>query len=404
MTARSGRESTPTVLVLAPLGDRDPTRPTRKRLVAWGPCRGPRVSAVRRAPSAKRSHNGAVDSRPGPPLRDVPREQLLGMYRLMLTIRRFEEKAAEMYQRAKIGGYCHLNLGEEATCAGVGAALRPTDYLFTNYREHGYALARGISPEQVMAELFGREDGVSRGLGGSMHLFDASKRLMGGYAIVGGQLPPATGAALALERQGRDEVVLCQMGDGTTNIGAFHESLNLAALWKLPIVYLVVNNGYGMGTPVEAGSAVAELYKKACAYGMPSAVVDGNDPLATRDAVAEALERARSEHTPTLLDVHSFRLKGHSVVDPDRYRSQEYLERIRTEDPVAAFARRLGEAGLLDDAELRRIDEQVELTIDAAVQFADESPEPDPARLFDYSYATPVANQPAALPGEPAWR
>ncbi len=176
-----------------------------------------------------------------------------------------------MYQRAKIGGYCHLNLGEEATCVGIGLALRPTDYLFTNYREHGYALARGIEPGRVMAELFGREDGVSRGRGGSMHLFDGEKRLMGGYAIVGGQLPPATGAALALERQGRDDAVVCQMGDGTTNIGAFHESLNLASLWKLPVVYVIVNNGYGMGTPVAGGSARADLHDKACAYDMASA-------------------------------------------------------------------------------------------------------------------------------------
>src|SRR5882672_2851936 len=169
-------------------------------------------------------------------------KELLAFYRQMLLIRRFEEKTAEMYQRARIGGYCHLNLGEEATCVGLCSGMRPGDYLFTNYREHGYALARGIDPGRIMAELFGREDGVSRGRGGSMHLFDLEKRLMGGYAIVGGQLPLATGAGLAIVRRGQPDAVVCQMGDATTNIGAFHESLNLAALWKLPVVYVVINN------------------------------------------------------------------------------------------------------------------------------------------------------------------
>src|ERR1051326_4448304 len=262
-------------------------------------------------------------------------EQLRTYYRLMLLIRRFEEKTAEMYQRAKIGGYCHLNLGEEATCVGLVAGMQPNDYLFTNYREHGYALARGLEPERVMAELFGRETGVSHGRGGSMHLFDFQKRLMGGYAIVGGQLPVATGAGLAIQRKGDKDVVVCQMGDATTNIGAFHESINIAALWKLPVVYAIVNNGFGMGTEVAAGSSVAELHEKACAYGIPGVEVDGNDVVAVRDATREAVERARDEHMPTLMNIKSFRLKGHSVVDPDRYRSEDYLREIRASDPIA---------------------------------------------------------------------
>lgn len=321
----------------------------------------------------------------------------------MLLIRRFEEKTAEMYQRARIGGYCHLNLGEEATCVGLTAGMRQTDYLFTNYREHGYALARGVQPERVMAELFGREGGVSRGRGGSMHLFDFDKRLMGGYAIVGGQVPLATGAGLAVVRQGAQDVVVCQMGDATTNIGAFHESLNLAALWKLPVVYVIVNNGFGMGTSVEAGSSVAALHEKACAYGIPGVQVDGNDVLHVRDAVRTAVERARSERLPTLMNVISYRLKGHSVVDPDRYRSADYLERIRAEDPVAHLALRLKETGLLDEKGLARVDAEVEREVDAAVEFADESPEPDPKNLFEFSYASEVPNQPSALPGQAAW-
>src|SRR6266487_7013826 len=190
-------------------------------------------------------------------------QALLAYYRQMLLIRRFEERAGEMYTRAKIGGYCHLNLGEEATIVGLMAALEPRDYIFTNYREHGYALARGLEPGRVMAELFGKETGLSRGRGGSMHLFDAKARFMGGYAIVGGQLPLATGAALAIDYRGSDEVVMCQMGDATTNIGAFHESLNLAQLWKLPVVFVIINNQYGMGTTVEHASAEPDLYKKA---------------------------------------------------------------------------------------------------------------------------------------------
>jgi pyruvate dehydrogenase E1 component alpha subunit len=321
----------------------------------------------------------------------------------MLLIRRFEEKTAEMYQRARIGGYCHLNLGEEATCVGLSAGMQPNDYLFTNYREHGYALARGIDPGRVMAELFGREGGVARGRGGSMHLFDTEKRLMGGYAIVGGQLPLATGAGLAIVRKGEHDVVVCQMGDATTNIGAFHESLNLAALWKLPVVYFIANNGFGMGTSVEQGSSVAALHEKACAYGIPGVLVDGNDVFTVRDAVREAVERARSDRTPSLLNVMSYRLKGHSVVDPDRYRSQDYLQEIRTHDPLARLADQLKKKGVADDEALAQIDEEVEREVDAAVEFADESPEPNPDKLFEFSYATDVPNQPRALPGQEPW-
>jgi pyruvate dehydrogenase E1 component alpha subunit len=322
----------------------------------------------------------------------------------MLLIRRFEEKTAEMYQRARIGGYCHLNLGEEATCVGLSAGMQPGDYLFTNYREHGYALARGMEPERVMAELFGRETGVSQGRGGSMHLFDWNKRLLGGYAIVGGQLPLATGAGLAIKRKGEHDVVVCQMGDATTNIGAFHESLNIAALWKLPVVYVIVNNGYGMGTAVAAGSSVPELEKKACAYGIPGVAVDGNDVLTVRDAVREAVERARSEHTPTLMNITSYRLKGHSVVDPDRYRAEDYLRKIRAADPLDATAERLRTLGAIDNDGLEEIETEVERQVDAAVEFADESPEPNPAKLFEFSYATEVPNQPSALPGQEPWQ
>ncbi len=302
------------------------------------------------------------------------RETLLHYYYQMVFIRRFEEKAGEMYNKAKIGGYCHLNLGEEATVVGFCEGLEPADYVYTNYREHGYAIGRGITPGAVMAELFGKETGCSHGRGGSMHLFDLERHFMGGYAIVGGQLSLATGAAFAIAYRGSSEVVACQMGDGTTNTGAFHESLNLAKIYALPVVYFVVNNLYGMGLRVEQGSAVSELYRKACAYDMQSWRVDGNDVLAVRDAMRKAATIARKQHEPCLVEAVSFRFRGHSVVDPDRYRDKEEVQKGRGNDPIAAFAARLKAAKLIDDAGLHEIDERVERDVDAAVAFADESP------------------------------
>src|SRR5215470_3030242 len=285
------------------------------------------------------------------------RDTLVDYYYQMLLVRRFEEKAGEMYNRARIGGYCHLNLGEEATVVGFCAGLGPRDYVYTNYREHGYAICRGISASAVMAELFGKETGCSRGRGGSMHLFDLERRFMGGYAIVGGQLPLATGAAFAIAYRGSDEVVACQMGDGTTNGGPFFESLNLAKIYHLPIIYFVVNNLYGMGLRVEQGSAVSELYRKACAYDMQSWRVDGNDVLAVRDAMRTAAALAREKHEPSLIEAVSFRFRGHSVVDPDRYRDREEVQQGRASDPIAAFAARLTAAGLLDENGTREIEE-----------------------------------------------
>src|SRR5262245_21400136 len=277
-------------------------------------------------------------------------DQLRDYYYHMLLLRRFEERAGEMYTKAKIGGYCHLNLGEEATIVGLMAALEPEDYIFTNYREHGYIIARGIEPGPVMAELFGKETGVSRGSGGSMHLFDAEAHFMGGYAIVGGQLPLATGAAYALKYQGRDGVVVCQMGDATTNIGAWHESLNIAALWKLPVVYFVVNNGYGMGTTVEEGAAEPDLYKRGCAFRMHGERVDGRDVLAVRDAMQRLRERAEKEQERAILEATSFRFRGHSVIDADRYRTPEEIQQGRAQDLIALFGRQLSEAGIAEDA------------------------------------------------------
>ena len=346
-----------------------------------------------RGTSAKRTRATAEPESP-------PDEQLLDLYRRMVLIRRFEERAARAYTEAKVGGYCHLNLGEEATVVGLMSAASPGDYVFTNYREHGYALARGIAPERIMAELYGRTDGVSRGWGGSMHMFDIASRFMGGYGIVGGQIPLATGAALAIDYRGGTEAVICLMGDGTTNIGAFHESLNLAAIWHLPIVYVVVNNGLGMGTTVEQASAEPELHKRAAAYRMDSARVDGTDPVAVRTAALRALASARAGR-PFLLETVSERLKGHSVVDPARYRSREEAEALRAADPVAAFAARLLTEGVLSEKLLTEIDTEAMARVAEAVAFADASPHPDVSTLFDYTYATPVPNDSRRLPGDP---
>jgi pyruvate dehydrogenase E1 component alpha subunit len=326
--------------------------------------------------------------------------QLLEFYRNMLLIRRFEERTGRAYTEALVGGYCHLNLGEEAAVVGLMAALKPTDYLFTNYREHGYAIMRGIDPKQVMAELYGRVDGVSKGWGGSMHMFDVTHRLLGGYGIVGGQLPLATGAALAIDYKGQDDVVMCTLGGGTTAIGAFHESLNIAALWHLPVVFVVINNNLGMGTTVEDSSAEPELYKRAAAYRMESARVDGSDPVVVYEAAQKAITAAR-EGKPYLLEVMTERLRGHSVVDPAKYRSTEEVERLKENDVLRSFGEKLTANGILDDGAIADIDKEVTAIVTEAADFAAASPHPDVATLFDYTYASPVPNDSRRLPGQP---
>jgi pyruvate dehydrogenase E1 component alpha subunit len=316
-------------------------------------------------------------------------------YYQMLLIRRFEERAGEMYTKAKIGGYCHLNLGEEATIVGLMAALTPDDYIYTNYREHGYIIARGAPPGPVMAELFGRETGVSGGRGGSMHLFDAEKHFMGGYAIVGGQCPLATGAAYALKYQQRPGVVICQVGDATTNIGSWYESLNLAKLWKLPIIYFIVNNGYGMGTTVAEGSSEPDLYKKGSSFRIHGEQVDGTDVLAVRDAAARLRKKAQDEFEPAIMDVTSFRFRGHSVIDPDRYRNVDEVKRGRAQhDPLLNFSRQLLEAGIIDEAWLKATSELVEREVQESIDFADKSPAPRLEDIYTFMYASPVPNTP----------
>jgi pyruvate dehydrogenase E1 component subunit alpha len=304
----------------------------------------------------------------------------------MMLIRRFEERAGEMYAKAKIGGFLHLCIGEEATIVGAIDALRDSDYLLSTYREHGQALARGTSPNAVMAELFGRVDGCSKGRGGSMHLFDYERRFLGGYGIVGGNLPLAAGVALACDYGGTDDAVLCMFGDGASNQGTFGETMNLVALWDLPVVFLVVNNQFGMGTALERHSAVTDLSKKSAGFGVPGSRCNGMDALDVHACVREALRLAREERRPQLVEAVTYRYRGHSMADPEEYRTKDEVEEWRRHDPIVTFRARLAEEGALPDDEAERMDEEAVQTVDEAVEFADSSPFPDLDSLYDDIY------------------
>jgi pyruvate dehydrogenase E1 component alpha subunit len=304
----------------------------------------------------------------------------------MMLIRRFEERAGEMYAKAKIGGFLHLCIGEEATVVGSTQAMREGDYLLSTYREHGQAIARGTHPNAVLAELFGRVDGCSNGRGGSMHLFDIERRFLGGYGIVGGNLPLATGVALQCDYEGTDDAVVCMFGDGATNQGTFGESMNMAALWKLPVVFMVINNQFGMGTALERHSAVTDLSKKAQGYGVPGSRCDGMDVLDVHAATTEALRKAREERQPQLLEAVTYRFRGHSMADPEEYRSKDEVEEWRRRDPIASFSKRLVDEGMFSDEDIEKLDTEAVATVDEAVQFADNSPFPDLDSLYDDLY------------------
>ncbi|HTW41189.1 MAG TPA: pyruvate dehydrogenase (acetyl-transferring) E1 component subunit alpha [Solirubrobacteraceae bacterium] len=320
--------------------------------------------------------------------RELPQpEQAREWLATMTLIRRFEERAGEMYARAKVGGFLHLSIGEEATIVGSARALREEDYLISTYRSHGHALVRGTPPENVMAELFGRVDGCSGGRGGSMHMFDLSRRFMGGYGIVGGNLPIAAGIALASDYKGTQEVTLCTFGDGASNQGTFGETLNLAALWRLPVVFMVTNNQFGMGTALRRHSAVTDLRRKGESLGVPGMRCDGMDVLDTHAVLAEAVARVREERSPVLVEAVTYRFRGHSMADPEQYRSKEEVARWRERDPLPAFAQRLVDEGVIDAQEREQIDARALARVDAAVEFADASPFPSAESLYDDVYA-----------------
>jgi pyruvate dehydrogenase E1 component subunit alpha len=314
------------------------------------------------------------------------KETCLELLRLMALIRRFEEEAGRQYQRAKAGGFLHLAIGEEATIVGTTSVMRPDDYLIGTYRTHGHAIARGTDPKRVMAEIFGRVDGTSGGRGGSMHIFDLEHRFMGGYGIVGGNLPLAAGLGLASDYKGTDEVTVCMFGDGASNTGNFGETMNLAALWSLPVVFLVENNLYGMGTALERHSAVPDLSHKAEGLGVPGVRVDGMDVLAVRETVAEHIRIAREERRPTLIEAFTYRYRGHSAADPEVYREKEEVEEWQQKDPIESFAARLVKEKVLSKEDVQAIREEAEKTVLEAVEFADNSPEPPLDSLYDHLY------------------
>jgi pyruvate dehydrogenase E1 component alpha subunit len=306
--------------------------------------------------------------------------------RKMMLIRRFEERAGEMYAKAKVGGFLHLCIGEEATVVGAGDALADGDYLISTYREHGHALARGTHPDAVMAELFGKRDGCSGGRGGSMHLFDLSRRFMGGYGIVGGNLPIAAGLAFASDYRSEDDATLCLMGDGATNQGTFGETMNMAALWDLPVVFMVVNNQFGMGTALARHSAETDLSKKAAGYGVPGSKCDGMDVLDVHAAVSEALRHAREDRKPQLLEAVTYRYRGHSMADPEEYRSKEEVQEWQKRDPILTFGGRLRDEGIVSNDDLEQMDKEALAIVDEAVEFAEQSPFPELASLYDDIY------------------
>ncbi len=318
------------------------------------------------------------------------RETLVNILHQMILIRRFEEKCAESYSLGKIGGFCHLYIGQEAVGVGAISALRPDDYVLTSYREHGQAIAKGMSPDAIMAELYGKATGCSRGKGGSMHLFDVDLGFLGGHAIVGGQIPLATGVAFAAKYKGTDQVTLCFFGEAAVNQGAFHESLNMAQLWKLPCIYICENNMYGMGTSLQRAMSVHDVAQKSCAYEIASEAVDGMDVMKMRAAVQRAVKRAREESLPTLLEARTYRYMGHSMSDPGNYRTRAEIEKYQERDPIKIFTKQLQDAGVIKDSDIADIEAQVKADVEQSVKFADESPLPDPSELYTDIYANPI--------------
>jgi len=313
--------------------------------------------------------------------------ELLAMYRDMVRIREFEESCPKLYSQGKMGGFLHLYSGQEAVGVGVAHAMHQQDYMVAAYREHGLALAKGAHPNKVMAELFGKSAGVSKGKGGSMHMFDAGIRFMGGYGIVAGHLPLAVGFGYAIKYRQSDEVVVCLFGDGATNQGVFHEAMNMAALYEVPVVFICENNQYGIGTSVARASAEKELYKKSCAYQTPGLKVDGMDVLAVYEETRRAVQRAREGGGPTYIEAVTYRFRGHSISDPGTYRSEQEKKIWQERDPLPNFAEWLQKEGHASPEEIERIGRDEKALIEKAVEFADKSPEPELEELWTDVYA-----------------
>lgn len=316
----------------------------------------------------------------------MEKEQYLDLYHQMVLIRLVEEEAARLYQQGKIGGFLHLYIGQEAVSTGLISARQPQDRVITAYRDHGVAINCGIPAKLVMAELLGKATGVSKGKGGSMHMADVEKNFWGGHAIVGAHLPIASGLALGDVLQKNDATTICMFGDGATNIGYFHEAVNLSKVWKLPVLWVVENNQYGMGTSVERASAVSEIRQKAEGYGIPNSRVDGMDVMAVREAALEAIEKVRGGDGPYFLEAVTYRFRGHSMGDPERYRKPEEIKRWEEHDPIGIYRKYLTDNDISSKDELDELDKQVEGEVQEAVQFAESSPEPAPEELYQNVY------------------
>ena len=311
----------------------------------------------------------------------------LKWYEDMLLMRKFEERAGQLYGMQKIKGFCHLYIGQEALVAGAMSVLKPEDNMITAYRDHAHALGKGVSARAVMAELYGKETGCSKGKGGSMHMFDAKARFFGGHGIVGGQIPLGAGIAFADKFNKNDHVTLCYMGDGAVRQGAFHEALNMAMTWKLPVIYIIENNNYAMGTSVERTSNVTDLYKLGLAYDMPSEPVDGMSVEAVHTAIEKAVERARKGGGPSLLEMNTYRYKGHSMSDPAKYRTKEEVESYKAKDPVEMVLKEIRDNKFATEAEIEIINNKVRDIVEDSVKFAEESSYPDPSELYIDVYA-----------------
>ena len=330
--------------------------------------------------SAKKSSSSSSKEKYG-------KDTYIKWYRDMLLMRKFEEKCGQLYVQQKFGGFCHLYIGQEAVLAGMVEAIKPTDRVITAYRDHAHPIAMGMEPKYVMAELYGKKTGCSKGKGGSMHMFDKSRNLFGGHGIVGAQIPLGAGIAFADKYREEDHVTVCFFGDGAARQGALHETFNMAMTWKLPVIFIIENNNYAMGTSVERTSNVHDLSKLGASYEMPSASVDGMNPEAVADAIAEAAERGRKGDGPTLLDVKTYRYKGHSMSDPAKYRTKEELEEYKGKDPVNVALEKIKKNKWLSEDKIKEIKDEVKKLVEESVTFAEESPEPDPKELYEDVYS-----------------
>ncbi|MBD1393934.1 pyruvate dehydrogenase (acetyl-transferring) E1 component subunit alpha [Mucilaginibacter glaciei] len=317
---------------------------------------------------------------------EITKDTYLMWYESMLLMRKFEEKTGQLYGQQKIRGFCHLYIGQEAVLAGAMSVIRHEDSLITAYRDHAHALAKGTSPKAIMAEMYGKATGCSKGKGGSMHMFDKENHFYGGHGIVGGQVPMGAGVAFAEQYKGTDNVNIAYMGDGAVRQGALTETFNMAALWKLPVIFVCENNGYAMGTSVARTTIQPDIYKLGLPYGIPSSPVDGMDPVAVHNAMDEAVSRARRGEGPTFLEMRTYRFKGHSMSDPQKYRTKEELESYKSKDPIEVVKAAIQKNGYADDKWFEEIDAKIKAQVEEAVQFAEESPWPEASELYTDVY------------------